>query len=139
VRVELNVKYFDYDDLPFLNDWLRARGMAPSEFSDLPTVGFVVSEGDLRIAACFLRRCEGNYGIVDGLTTNPEAPSVLRHVAIDTAVRMICEEARQREITKLVAWSIDKGTLERAYERHGFVQSHNTLITKDLSVPLNTH
>lgn len=132
----LTVKYFDHDDLSHLNDWLRAREHKPSEMSDLPAVGFVASDGDFRIATCFLRRCEGNYGILDGLATNPEASSELRNAAIDAVVSAICDEAKQREITNLVAWTIDKGTLERSF-RHGFVQSHFALITKNVKdVPL---
>jgi hypothetical protein len=130
--------FFIYN-LSTIHDWLRAREHKPVEMSDLPSIGFVVSEGDFRIAVCFLRRCEGNYGILDGLCTNPEADSELRHVAIDTAVRMICEEARQREITNLVAWTIDKGTLERGCDRHGFSKSEHAVITKDLSKDLRTH
>lgn len=139
MRVELSVKYFDHDDLPFLNDWLRARDLSPKEIHDIPSIGFVVSEGDFRIATCFLRRCEGNYGIVDGLCTNPEADSELRHYAIDVAVKIICEEAKQREITHLVAWTVDNGTLERGCTRHGFSKSRHTLLTKELFTPPQTH
>jgi N-acetylglutamate synthase-like GNAT family acetyltransferase len=138
VRVELNIKYFDHDDLVHLNDWLRIRGHKPTEMYDLPSIGFLVSEGDHPIAACFLRRCEGNVGIVEGLTSNPESTSSLRHVAIDAAIRVICEEAKAREISKLLAWTVDSSTLLRGCERHGFVQSHQTLLTKDLDAP-TTH
>lgn len=133
MRVELNIKYFDYDDLSYLNDWLVARGHARKEIHDLPSIGFMVSEGDFRIATCFLRRCEGNYGIVDGLASNPEAPSELRHAALDSAIRMVCEEALQREITHLIAWTVDGSVLLRSCERHGFSKSTHVLLTKELS------
>lgn len=137
MRVELVAKYFDHDDLPFLNDWLRLRGLRPREMSELPSIGFVVSEGDYRIATCFLRRCEGNFGIVDGLASNPEADSTLRHAALDVAIQMVTEEAKQREITHLIAWSVDKGTLERAF-RHGFQESKQTILTRNLEA-VRTH
>lgn len=132
MRVELQIKYFDHDDLPYLNDWLVARGKPRVEISELPSIGFTVSDGDFRIATCFLRRCEGNYGIVDGLCSNPEASSELRHHALDLAIRMTCEEARQREITNLVAWSVDGGTIARSCQRHGFKQAPHVLLTKSL-------
>lgn len=139
MQVKLTLKYFDFSDIGDLNNWLKARGRAPQEVSDLPAVGFVVLSEEIRVAACFLRRCEGGIGIVDGLTTNPDAPSELRHVSIDLVVKAICEEAKQREITQLIAWTVDKGTLERGCLRHGFQKSPHTFMAKDLSQPLNTH
>lgn len=133
MRVELQVKYFDYDDLAYLNDWLVSRGKPRAEMSELPSIGFIVSEGDFRIATCFLRRCEGNYGIVDGLCSNPEADSKLRHYALDAAIRMVCEEAKEREITHLIAWTTEDSVLSRGCERHGFQKSVHQLLTKELS------
>lgn len=137
MRVELVAKYFDHDDLSFLNDWLLARGMRAREMSELPSIGFTISDGDYRIATCFLRRCEGNFGIIDGLASNPEADSELRHAALDAAINMVVEEAKQREITHLIAWSVDKGTQERAF-RHGFKESKQTILTKELEA-VRTH
>lgn len=135
MRVELNVKYFDHEDLPVLNEWLRLRGNKPTEVYDLPAVGFMVSEGDFEIAACFLRRCEGGLGIIEGLTTNPTASSALRHAAIDMVVQCVIEEAKARDIGKLLTWTVDAGTQVRGLNRHGFVQSHQTFMTKDLEAP----
>jgi len=135
VRAELNVKYFDHEDLPVLNEWLRLRGHKAAEVYDLPAVGFLVSEGDFEIAACFLRRCEGGLGIVEGLTSNPTATSALRHQALDMAIQCVIEEAKSRDITKLLAWTVDAGTQVRSIARHGFVQSHQTFMTKDMEAP----
>lgn len=132
MQVELSVKYFDYDDLPFLNDWLKARGKSVYEISDLPSVGFTVSVDDVKVATCFLRRCEGNYGIVDGLCSNPEAEPHIRHYALDTAIKMVCEEARRVEITHLIAWTVEGSVLERGSKRHGFDKSSHVLLTKKL-------
>lgn len=133
--VNLTIKYFDFDDLKHLNNWLLARGHKTNEIYDLPSVGFIVSDGDLPIAACFLRRCEGNLGIVDGLCSNPEASSELRHAALDLAISAVCEEAKTREITNLIAWSIDTSALLRGCQRHGFLQTHYTLMTRNLMAP----
>lgn len=137
MRVE--VKYFDHDDLIDLNNWMRLRGRQPYEMSDLPAVGFTVSQGDTKIATCFLRRCEGNYGIVDGLASNPDADSKQRHAGLDVAIKMVCEEAKNREITHLIAWTVDNGTLQRGCERHGFTKSRHNLMTKELLEPPQTH
>lgn len=138
MRADLHVKYFEYEDLSFLNDWLREREHKTFEYYELPAVGFIVSEGDLRIATCFLRRCEGGYGIVDGLASNPEAESWMRDQALDLVVQMVCEEAKQRGITRLVAWTIDSSTLERGSTRHGFLKSQNILLFRDLAEHFST-
>lgn len=131
MRVKLSVKYFDLDDLPDLNDWLVSRGHSRQEPCDLPAVGFVVSSEDERIATCFLRRCEGNYGIIDGLASNPDAPGPLRHAALDLAIQMCEAEARNREITHLLAWSKEERVLDRA-ERLGFEKSKHFILSKEI-------
>ncbi len=136
MQVKLSVKYFDHEDLAALNDWLVARGRKREDVSDIPAVGFIVSHDDMKVAACFLRRCEGNVGIVDGLTSNPDAPPEIRHAALDVAINCVCEEAKQREITRLMAWTVDNSALIRGCERHGFAKLSHILMSKDLSEPL---
>lgn len=135
MQVNLTVRFYDRykgNDLKFLNSWLKERGHKELERFSLPPIGVVVLEEETPIAVCFLRRCEGLLGIIDGLATNPAAASALRHEAIDTAVRVIIEQARIYGITALVAWSKDAGTLVRAFDRHGFRQLPDTMIIKDL-------
>lgn len=138
--VNLTVRFFDrFDDLAILNEWLRARKHKELDRSSLPPIGVLVLEDETPIAVCFLRRCEGLIGIIDGLATNPEAESAIRHQAIDTAVRVIIEQARIYGVTALMAWSKDAGTLVRAFDRHGFKKLPDTMIVKDLEEPLATH
>lgn len=136
---ELAVKYFSPEDVDALNAWLVARKHPAVTFAELPAIGFMVFHDETPAAACFLRRCEGNYGIVDGLASNPECSGSVRHRALDLAIRMICEEARVWDITHLIAWSVDDSTLERSTTRHGFTKSRNTLLIKDLSDAPKTH
>lgn len=140
MQVKLQVRYFDADeDLLTLNEWLKEWDHGEMDRANIPAIGFMVSEDDTPIAACFLRRCEGKVGILDGLATNPAVPGPLRHVAIDAAVKMLIEEAKRCEITTLIAWTQDASTLVRGLGRHGFRKLPDTMITKDLRVTPATH
>ena len=124
---------FDLDDL---NSWLIARSHPEAKIEDLAGIGFICleerkTEDDFPVAVAFLRRCEGGFGILDSLATNPDASSKLRHLAIDLTVGRIINKAKSYNMRHLLAWSLDAGTLERS-ERHGFVQPPHVLITRSL-------
>lgn len=124
-------RYEGGGEFTILNYWLEKRGHQQVEEDSLPKIGYIVLDDDAPICVGFLRRCEGNFGFLDGLATNPEVPGPIRHVAIDALVTKIIMKATEIGLTNLIAWSLDKGTLERS-ETHGFVKSPYTLITKDL-------
>lgn len=129
---DLVVKYFGFEDIPILNGWLDKRGVKRLEPWELPAVGFMVSIGDTPVAACFLRRCEGNVGIVEGLTSNPDATPPLRHAALDAAISCVCDEAKAREITKLMAWTVEDSVITRGNCRHGFISTKQKVLVKAL-------
>jgi N-acetylglutamate synthase-like GNAT family acetyltransferase len=135
VRLEIAIKRFELDsDLPILNDWLRARGAMEVDEAGVPAIGFICFEGGVAVCAAFLRRCEGNMGFIEGMASNPEVPGIIRHYALDALTERICREAVAREMTTLLAWSVDTSTLVRS-ARHGFKQLQQTLISKDLRLP----
>lgn len=132
MRPEIAVKRFDKDsDLPILNEWLRARGAPEVDDEGVPALGFICFEGGDPVCAGFLRRCEGNWGIIEGMTSNPDIPSPLRHRALDALILTINKQAQAFEMTNLLAWTQDASTLVRS-ARHGWVQLQQTLIAKDL-------
>lgn len=106
-------------DMDVLNEWLEARGIKPAKEETVPRIGFIAYQEDEPVALCFLRLCEGRFGIVDGLTSNPQLEGSVRHVGLDMVVRAVIAKAEEIGMENLLAWSVDKGTLERA-ERHGF-------------------
>jgi hypothetical protein len=128
----VEVRYFSHKDFELINDWLVERGHTRADPAEMPSVGFLVSVDDIPTAACFLRRCEGNIGIVEGLVSNPAANAEQRHRALDAAIQFVVEEAKAREMTKLIATSLDSSALLRGCERHGFRKSPQTLIIRNL-------
>lgn len=77
------------------------------------------------VAAIFLRYCEGNYALVDGLITDPAQPSHVRDKALDLLIKRIVKRAKGR---KVLAFTTDDGILERV-KKLGFThQPHSFVI-----------
>lgn len=98
----------------------------------MPSLGWIAFWGDTKIAALFLRRCEGNVAIFDSLVTDPLQPGVLRDLANDALIAQAVEEAYELNLTRIIAFSLDKNTLERV-KKHGFIHQPHTLVSLDLS------
>ena len=90
----------------------------------------VLERGEL-IAVAFLRMVEGGYAHFDGLVTNPDAPSDLRHSAIDLLSAQTIELAKELKLKGLIAHSTDENTLTRS-AKHGFIKSDAVLVVLDL-------
>lgn len=124
-------KFHEQTDLPVINHWLNLRFHNPLTSEDVPMHAFIVSNNNDPIAAGFLRLIEGRNAIFDFLVTNPEAPSTYRDVAIGLVGEEIIKAARKRKIKRIIAYSIDTGTLTRAV-RSGYVQLPHKLVALDL-------
>lgn len=113
-----------------LDRWFEARGLT-SVIDTLPECGFVaLSEGEF-VAASFLRRVEGGYCLFDGLVTNPILPPFKRHLGIEAVVKELILEAKRLKMHKILAYSLDTGTIKRSMY-HGFKKLAHTLIMLDL-------
>lgn len=102
---------------------------------NVPQIGYVAYEDnmtrdpDKMIAAGFLRQCEGNYAIFDGLITNPEVAASVRSEAIDMVVECLINTAKSLKINKIIGFSTDKNTLIRAL-KFGFTHLDQTVFYK---------
>lgn len=115
-----------------LAHWFGLRRVAMRNLFELPERGVVaVDEHDKPIAVAFLRAVEGNFAMLDGLTTDPLASSIDRHNAIEAVVDTLIHMAKKYGYSKLVAYSVDDGTLKRA-KTHGFEAVPHSVITLDL-------
>lgn len=112
--------------------WLKHHKMKSTFVDMLPENGWVGFDNyGAPTSAGFLRKCEGNFGILDSLITNPKAPGYARHVCIDMVVTEILNYARSQGILQIMATSKFEDTLERATS-HGFVRLPHTVIAIDL-------
>lgn len=118
-------------DLYHIRNWLNARELNISLSENLPEIGFIAFDHNESIAAGFLRKVEGNFGLIDGLITNPTAQSHARHFAIDEIVQNIILVAKELHFSLIMAFTIDNGTLIRS-RAHGFQALPDTMIVKNL-------
>ncbi len=102
-----------------LRAWLKARSLEDYVLSDLPQVGYVVSNMGELTAAGFLRICEGATGLIDSVITNPSASGNNRHKAMDLLTITLLERAAGMHLKRVIAFSTDQNTLIRG-QRLGF-------------------
>ena len=114
---------------PFIQEWLEARGI--KVIDPLPEIGFLAAVDDVPTAVGFLRKVEGGVGWIDSLCSNPEQPSLARHLAIESVVKTLINQALLHRMTALIAYSVDASTLERS-KTHGFVHLPHTVIVKKM-------
>lgn len=114
-----------------LLDMLESRQyMSLSEINmkTLPKLGYIaLLNGKQPVAAGFLRRVEGGYAQLDGLTSNPYFGSQIRHEGIKLVVDHLIDAAKQLKINGIMAFTADKGVLDRAAGL-GFVKVEQQLI-----------
>ena len=118
-------------------EWLRRRELPAHLLEDLPKIGYIVysyktNDASYPITMGFLRRCEGNYGIIDSMITNPECSPEVRNKALNILTKRLVIAAEDLKVRKLLAYTTDKNTLERALS-HGFVQLDHAVVALDLS------
>ncbi len=86
--------------------------MTPRQYVDFPIRSFIIPG----VAAGGVRCCEGGYGMMDSLCSNPLVSSATRHKAMQTLwTKLLSIE----DFKVVVGFTEDAGTLERA-KRHGF-------------------
>ena len=122
--------FFKKDHTAELAQWLLSRGESQELCDSLPAIGFMAKEGPQYIACMFLRMCEGGVGIIDSYATNPEIISTKRHEAIEKLLDEVIASTRIFKIKRLIAFSIDKGTIERGVKRGFKVQKHTLFALK---------
>lgn len=118
-----------FDDLVAM---LKARNAYIPTKAEMPKIGYVAYELHTPLAAVFLRRVEGGYGQIDGLTSNPFASSSIRHEAIDAAVSSLLMRAKKLNVNKVMMTSEDLGTITRS-QKYGFAKSPLAVMVADLS------
>lgn len=127
---EVSLVPFRYKYLPFLLEMLESReylGISEINMKTLPKIGYMALLNNKPVAAGFLRRVEGGYAQLDGLTSNPYLGSIVRHKGIELVVDHLISAARQLKLNGVIGFTSDKGVLKRA-EGLGFTTVDQSLI-----------
>lgn len=94
----------------------------------LPKIGFMALMNNKPVAAGFLRRVEGGYAQLDGLTSNPYFGSIVRNEGITKVVDQLIYTGKQLKLHGFIAFTSDKGVLKRAADL-GFQSVEQSIIT----------
>lgn len=98
----------------------------------LPKIGYIALLNKHPIAAGFLRRVEGGYAQLDGLTSNAHFGSLIRHEGIKKVVDALLSDAKDLRLNGIMAFTEDQGVLDRA-KTIGFQVVNQTLIALPLT------
>lgn len=117
MAVEVSIVPFKYKHLELLIEMLKSRdymGVSEITMKTLPKIGYIALMGNQPIAAGFLRRVEGGYAQLDTLCSNAYFGSEIRHRGIQLVVDTLVNDAKSLKLSGIIAFTSDKGTLERA-------------------------
>lgn len=118
----MELKRYENHELIHINRWLAKRLLPLVKESDIPENGYIAYNNDIPVSAAFLRKCEGNIAIIDSLITDPEAPSEVRHVAIDSITENLIRVGSEMGLKAIICFSVDASTILRA-KKHGFKET----------------
>ena len=110
---------------------LKLRDLDPTLAGDLPEMGLIAIEENEVVAFGFLRKVEGPYAMLDSYLTNPTIAPEVRDKALDRITRKLISIAKVNHINKLIAFSADAHTIERAATL-GFVAHSHVFNVLDL-------
>lgn len=126
-------KYDREEHNNILKSWLKARDHYLPVDEEMPETGLIAYYDNIPAAAVFLRKVEGGYGQIDGLTSNPDLESSVRSDALDMVINHILIIAKNDGIKQLISFTSDKNTLLRSL-RHGFAKfPTHTVVMIDLN------
>lgn len=97
----------------------------------LPKIGYIALMNKQPIAAGFLRRVEGGYAQMDGLTSNAYFGSQIRHEGIRKVVDSLIADAKDLRLSGVIAFTGDHGILRRAKDL-GFKTVDQSLIALEI-------
>jgi N-acetylglutamate synthase-like GNAT family acetyltransferase len=126
------IEKFNVSHMTTILGWLRARNCYLPSYLEMPETGFVAMYRGEPVAMAFIRKVEGGFAQLDGLTSNPDFPGDMRSEAIDCLVSHLMKQAKGMGIKSVMAYTKDENTLVRS-AKHGFVVVPQTLIVADLT------
>ena len=119
------MRLFRKSDRKEVDEW-RKRHLLPAWTSAMyPRLGFI----EPGVAVVFLYLCEGGLGLVEGLLTNPDAPSEARHKAFSDGWRMLTAEAKAAGVRRLIALTANFASTKRSVDPAGFEVQTGVLVS----------
>lgn len=114
-----------------LIECLVARQAYIPTINEMPKLGYIAFDGKVPVAFVFLRKVEGGYGQIDGLTTNPGCSASQRDQGIRLVIDKLLATCRKTSIFNVLVLSKEENTLMRSHE-YGFEKLPLTVMAVDL-------
>lgn len=89
-------------------------GISDITIQSIPKIGYIAFLGKQPIACGFLRRIEGGYAQLDGLTSHSYFGSKIRHVGISLVVEALIQEAKDLKLHGIISYTKDESIIKRA-------------------------
>lgn len=93
---------------------MKVRNMDEKLVDEVPSYGVIATQCGKLVCAGFLRSVEGNFGMIDGLITDPSSSSAERHEAINLVVSSLIEAAKEFRMSVVMAFTIDDTVMARS-------------------------
>lgn len=110
---------FRSSDLSTVNKWLKLHKHQAVKLASLPKNGTVIPG----VAIGFIRECEGNVGLFEGMVTNPHVSSATR----DKALKALYQQILSYPFKTIIGFTGDEGAYKRALA-NGFSPMHQVLV-----------
>lgn len=124
------VRRYEEKDFPTIKKWGADWGADYVE-DQFPNTGFIVDG----VAAYFLYSTDSNVCWLENMISNKFAEPLARARALDLLVDAILNEARELGFTVAYATTNIIAVAKRARQNGAAIQTHQYLITKDLTQP----
>lgn len=114
---DVHIVPFKFKHLSLLQEMLESQHYQNVEsvsMKSLPKIGYIALLNKEPIAAGFLRRIEGGFAQLDGLTSNAFFGSLIRHQGVSKVVESLLEDARNLKLKGVLAYTKDKSVVKRA-------------------------
>lgn len=130
----IEVQAFQESYLDLLHGMLMSQEHSTHEITpeSIPQIGYIAFEGSIPVACGFLRKVEGGYAQIDGLTSNPDMPSEVRHKALSFIVDTLIQEAKHLKMIGIISFTKDYSIIKRAKDC-GFQVLQHQVIALSLS------
>lgn len=130
---QIEIYPFSSNDIADLHTMHKTQNADLPEISSyLPEIGFIVrDEKNTPVAAGFLRKLEGNFGMLDTYVSNASLPAETRHQAIELITQTIEITAKNLGLNGLLFFTAHNSIGQRALDR-GYRLTSNIMMVKDL-------
>lgn len=123
--------FIKHADSHIIEAWFKDRNISLEVIDSLPLYGYVGYYEGKPVCMGFIRQCEGDFALIDGLIADKDVHYDIRSQVLDSVVVELIKLSKELQLKTLIAFSSNKNTIMRAI-RHGFIVTSDVCIALDL-------